>query len=97
MLTDRREMVEGRFRALLMKWLAALPPDGWEGTSHELGDELHDFGERHRLHAYVPLCPGRKVAALSWLLSANGYAFTCRRTKHARTLRFTRDGAAAVS
>lgn len=82
---DRREMAEGRFRTLLLKWLTKLPPDGWEGTSHQLGDALYAFGERHRLYAYVPLCPGRKVAAMSEFLSANGFTLTHRRTKHVRT------------
>lgn len=90
MIDDRREMAEGRFRELLAKWLAKLPAGGWEGTSHELGDELDSFAERHRLCAFVPICPGRKVLALIPFLSAHGFAVTPRRTKHARTLRFCR-------
>lgn len=90
MIADRLELAAERFRTLLLKWLAKLPPEGWEGTSHQLGDELYSFGERHRLAAYVPLCPGRKVADLSGFLSDNGFTFTHRRTKHARTLCFTR-------
>lgn len=89
-MIDRYKQLEGRFRTLLLKWLASLPPEGWAGTSHELGDELYIFGERHRLVAYVPLCPGRKVADLAEFLSENGFALTHRRTKHARTLRVTR-------
>lgn len=73
---DRRELAEERFRALLLKWLATLPPDGWEGTSHQLGDELAAFDERHRLYAFVPTCPTRKVAALSGLLSDNGFTLS---------------------
>lgn len=76
-------------------WLAELPVGGWEGTSHELGDALDSFAERHRLFAFVPLCPGRKVLALASSLSADGFAVTPRRTKHARTLRFTRSPAPA--
>ncbi len=90
MIDDRREMSEGRFRELLVKWLAKLPADGWEGTSHELGYELDSFAERHRLFAFVPICPGRKVAGMVPLLSANGFTLTHHRTKHTRTLRFTR-------
>ena len=90
MIDDRREMSEGRFRELLVKWLAKLPADGWEGTSHELGYELDSFAERHRLVAFVPLCPGRKVAAMGPFLSAHGFALTRHRTKHTRTLRFGR-------
>ena len=90
MIDDRREMTEGRFRELLAKWLAKLPADGWEGTSHELGEELDSFAERHRLFAFVPLCPGRKVAGLVPFLSAHGFALAHRRTKQARTLRFAR-------
>ena len=89
-IDDRREMVEGRFRTLLVKWLAKLPADGWEGTSHELGYELDSFGERHRLFAFVPICPGRKVAGMVPFLSANWFALTHHRTKRTRTLRFTR-------
>lgn len=89
-MTDSRvEMAEERFRTLLLKWLADLPADGWEGTSHDLGDELSAFGEQHRLAAYVPLCPGRKVAGMTSLLSENGFTLTHCRTKNARTLRFT--------
>ncbi len=87
---DRDEMAESRFRTLLVKWLAKLPPDGWEGTSHELGEELDSFAERHRLVVFVPLCPGRNVAGMVQFLSANGFTLTHRRTKHARTLRVTR-------
>ncbi len=68
----------------------ALRTDGWEGTSHELGSELDSFAERHRLFAFVPLCPGRQVAGLVPFLSANGFTLTHHRTKHTRTLRFTR-------
>ena len=87
---DRDEMAEGRFRELLVKWLAKLPAGGWEGTSHELGEELDSFAERHRVVAFVPLCPGRKVTGMGSFFSANGFALTHRRTKHARTLRFDR-------
>ena len=90
MIDDRQELAEGRFRELLAKWLANLPAGGWEGTSHELGDELKSFGERHRLFAFVPVCPGRKVAGMMPFLSANGFTLTHHRTKHTRTLRFTR-------
>lgn len=90
MIDNRLEMAEERFRTLLLKWLAKLPSDGWEGTSHDLGDELHAFGDRHRLYAYVPLCPGRKVAGLSGFLSDNGFTLTHHRTKNQRTLRFIR-------
>lgn len=92
MTADRQSLMEGRFLALLVKWLAKLPPDGWEGTSHQLGDELAACGERHRLYAFVPTCPGRKVADLSGFLSANGFTLTHRRTKSDRTMRFTRTG-----
>ena len=90
MLDDRRETSETRFRTLLVRWLAKLPPGGWEGTSHDLGDELDTFAERHRLVAFVPLCPGRKVAGMLPFLSAHGFTLTHHRTKHTRTLRFTR-------
>ncbi len=90
MIDARREMSEGRFRELLLKWLAKLPADGWEGTSHDLGDELAAFAERHRLFAFVPICPGRKVAGMGPFLPAHGFALTHHRTKHTRTLRFTR-------
>jgi hypothetical protein len=55
MLTDRRELAEGRFRILMLKRLAKLPLGGWEGTSHELGEELNSFAERRRVVAFVPL------------------------------------------
>ena len=58
-MLDRREVSEGRFRTLVLKWLAKLPADGWEGTSHQLGDALHTFGEGHRPIAFEPTCPGR--------------------------------------
>lgn len=90
MFDDRREMSEGRFRELLVKWLAKLPADGWEGTSHELGYELDSFAERHRLFAFVPICPGRKVAGMVPFLSAHGFILSHHRTKRARTLRFAR-------
>ena len=90
MIDDRCEMSEGRFRELLLKWLAKLPADGWEGTSHDLGDELDTFAERHRLVAFVPLCPGRKVAGMGPFLSAHGFTLTLHRTKRTRTLRFAR-------
>jgi len=86
----RREMAGGRFRTPLLNWLAELPPDGWEGTSHEPGDAMAACADRHRLVAFVPLCPGHKVADLTGFLSENGFTLTHRRTKHARTLRFGR-------
>ncbi len=92
MLIDRRVVAEHRFRTLLLTWLAELPPDGWEGTSHELGDALAAFADRRRLVAYVPTCPGPKVAELAGLLPVNGFTLSHRRTKHARTLRFSRTG-----
>ena len=90
MTDDRRATTEGRFRALVLKWLAKLPPAGWEGTSHQLGDELAAFGERNRLYSFVPTCPTRKVAALGADLRAAGFALTTRRTKQERTVRFAR-------
>lgn len=90
MIDNRFEMAEERFRTLLLKWLDNLPPDGWEGTSHQLGDELAAFGDQHRLFAYVPLCPGQKVAGMAMFFSDNGFALTHRRTKRQRTLRVTR-------
>lgn len=90
MLADRRQKAESRFLTLLSSWLASLPSDGWEGTSHELGDALAAFAERRRLVAYVPLCPGPRVAALAEFLTGRGFVLTHRRTKHARTLRFSR-------
>ena len=90
MIDDRQELAEGRFRELLAKWLANLPAGGWEGTSHELGEELDSCAERHRLFAFVPLCPGRKMADMVPFLSAHGFTLTHRRTKQARTLRFAR-------
>jgi hypothetical protein len=90
MLTDRRHLADARFRTLLLKWLAELPADGWEGTSHDLGEMLAAFAERHRLIAFVPTCPGRKVADLSAFLTDNEYTLTNRRTKQERTLRITR-------
>ena len=91
MIDSRLEQSEGRFRTLLLKWLAKLPAGGWEGTSHQLGDALYAFGERHRLYAFVPTCPGRKVADLSGFLSANGFTLTHHRTKSERTMRFVRN------
>lgn len=90
MLHDRRELLEERFRTLLLKWLASLPADGWEGTSHDLGNALYAFGERQQLSAYVPLCPVGKVASLLGVLTDNDFTLTHHRTKHARTVRFTR-------
>jgi hypothetical protein len=89
-IDTRLEAAEERFRTLLVKWLSKLPTGGWEGTSHELGDELDKFAERHRLCAFVPLCPGRQVARMTAFFTAHGFALTHRRTKSARTLRFTR-------
>jgi hypothetical protein len=86
----RRDMAGERFRTLVLGWLAELPAGGWEGTSHDLGDELAAFAERTRAVAFVPLCPGRKVAALAAVLVDSGFAITHHRSKHARTLRLTR-------
>ncbi len=90
MLADRRQLADARFRTLLLKWLAELPADGWEGTSHQLGDALNAFGERHRLYAFVPTCPGPKVAALTEFVADRGFTLTHRRTKRTRTLRLSR-------
>lgn len=90
MLTDRREQAESRFRTLLSAWLASLPPSGWEGTSHGLGDALAAFAERRQLGAYVPHCPGPRVAALAGFVAGRGFALTHHRTKHARTFRLAR-------
>lgn len=96
MHTDRRQLADARFRTLVLKWLAELPLDGWEGTSHDLGEVLTAFTERHRLIAFVPTCPGWKVADLSAFLTDNGYTLTHRRTKQERTLRITRVGAGVL-
>jgi hypothetical protein len=53
-----------------------------------LGDELDSFAERRRLCAFVPLCPGQKVAGMVPFFNANGFTLTHRGSKHARTLRF---------
>jgi Ser/Thr protein kinase RdoA (MazF antagonist) len=87
---NRRAILETRFQTLLLTWLAKLPPVGWEGTSHQVGEELEAFDRRHRQYALVPTCPGRNVAALSNFLATAGYIVTHRLTKHARTLSFTR-------
>jgi hypothetical protein len=93
MLADRQTQADARFRTLMLAWLDSLPPGGWEGTSHELGDALAAFADRNRMVASVPLCPARKVAALAGVLADHGFALTRRRSKHARTLRFTRSTA----
>jgi hypothetical protein len=90
MLQTRREVSKGRFRSLMLKWLASLPAAGWEETSHELGQALAAFAERRKLVADVPLCPGGKVAGLYGFLSENGFPLAHHRSEHARTLRFTR-------
>jgi hypothetical protein len=87
---DRREQSEGGFRTLLLKWLGSLPSEGWEGTSHEAGEELAAFDKRHGLYAYVPISAGKTVAGLTAFLTANGFTLTHHRTKQARTLRVTR-------
>ncbi|MEO2088310.1 MAG: hypothetical protein ABGY75_02280 [Gemmataceae bacterium] len=90
MIDTRREVAEGRFRTLVLSWLNSLPPGGWEGMSHQLGEELGAFGDRHRLSAYVPACPARKVAGF---LADSGFALTFRRTKSERLIRLTPAGA----
>jgi len=92
MLDDRRQLVESRFRTLLLKWLSSLSPGGWEGTSRQLGDVLAAVAERHGIYAYAPISAGKKVAVMSAFITANGFTLTHHRTKHARTLRFTRTG-----
>ncbi len=92
MIESREQQAEGRFRTLLAKWLAKLPPGGWEGTSHDLGEALARFADRQRVFAFVPICPGRKVAEMAEFLADHGFAVEHHRTKHARTLRFTRSG-----
>jgi hypothetical protein len=87
MLADRRQQADARFRTLVLNWLESLPPGGWEGTSHELGDALAAFADRRKLVAFVPTCPARKVAVLAGF---HGFALTHRRTKHARTIRLSR-------
>ncbi len=97
MLTDRRERADARFRVVLLKWLGSLPAAGWEGTSHELGEELAAFAERHRLIAFVPTCPGRAVAKLAGFLADSGYALSHNRTSAARTLILRAVGSGGVS
>jgi hypothetical protein len=88
---SRVGLLEGRFRTLRTTWLAELPAGGWEGTSHQLGDELAACGERHRLCAYVPACPVRQVAGLlTGVLANRRFALTTRRTKSERLNRITR-------
>ncbi len=90
-MTDNRlAMLESRFQTLLLKWLAKLPPDGWEGTSQRLGDVLAAFDKRHGMYAYVPISAGKKVAGMTAFISANGFTLTHRRNKQARTMRFAR-------
>lgn len=57
--------------------------DGWEATSYDFGDALYAFDRQQRLHAYVPICPVRKVAGRSRFFSDNGFTLTHRRAKRA--------------
>lgn len=97
MLTDRLERADARFRVLLLKWLAALPAAGWAGTSHELGEQLSAFAERHRLIAFVPTCPGRAVAKLARFLADCGFTVSHHRTKAARTVSVRAVGSGGVA
>ena len=53
MFADRRQQAEAQFLSLLTSWLTSLPADGWEGTSHDLGDVLFAFAKWRKLTAYV--------------------------------------------
>ncbi len=82
------------FHKVLMRWLAKLPADGWEGGVEELGEALWKIARRDPVPTHVPFGSGmgRVIAAEQGFIRTQGFAVEFRRTKHARTLRFTRSG-----
>ncbi len=90
MSDSRINAVNERFRTLLKRWLAALPANGWEGTSKELGDALYAFGRQHRLYAAVGVSMGTVLERWGEVLAAEGFTLTTRRTKKARLVRVER-------
>lgn len=86
-----REANVKAFRKVLVRWLAELPADGWEGGVAELGEALWTITRRDRMPTHIPIGTGlgRVIAADQGFIRAKGFVVTSHRTKHARTLRFT--------
>lgn len=86
-----REAHVNAFRKVLVRWLAKLPADGWEGGVAELGEALWAITHRDPVPTYIPSGTGlgRTIAAEQGFIRAQGFVVTSHRTKHARTLRFT--------
>lgn len=80
------------FRRVLAAWLTKLPPGGWEGDVSALEWALVKIARRDPVPAFVPRGTGlgRRIAAERPFIQTSGFRVECRRTKHARTLRFTR-------
>jgi hypothetical protein len=87
-----REASVNAFRKVLVRWLDKLPADGWEGGLAKLGEALWKITCRDPSLTYIPSGTGlgRVIVAEQGFLRAQGFVVQSRRTKHARTLRFTR-------
>ncbi len=87
-----REANVNAFRKVLVRWLAKLPADGWEGGVGELGEALWAIARRDPVPTYIPFGSGmgRVIAAEQGFIRGQGFVVQSHRTKHARTLRFTR-------
>jgi hypothetical protein len=92
--TRYREARVNAFRKVLVRWLSKLPADGWKGGVEELGEALWAITRRDPVPTYIPFGTGlgRVIAAEQPFIAACGFTVEYRRTKHARTLRFTRTG-----
>jgi hypothetical protein len=87
-----REAHVNAFRKVLAAWLASLPADGWEGGVEELGASLWAITRGDPVPTRIPTGTGlgRVIAAEQPFIMMNGFTIESRRTKHARTLRFSR-------
>lgn len=87
-----REANVNAFRAVLGRWLAKLPADGWEGGVQELGEALWKLTSRDPVPTYIPFGSGmgRVIAAEQGSIRGQGFTVTHNRTKHQRTSRSAR-------
>lgn len=87
-----REASLTAFRRVLLSWLSALPPGGWEGTVTDLERELLSVARRQRVPPSVPRGSGlgRRIPAERPFLEQSGFTVAFLRTNRERRMRFVR-------
>jgi len=80
------------FRSILAAWLAAVPPEGWEGTIGELETALETAKAEQVLRGWIPRANalGVRIRCEMRFLEDRGFTVEFHRTATARTIRVFR-------